>query len=205
VEPATRTCDGWIGRRAYDSSGAVVGEIADVYDDDATGRPEWLAVRTGLFGTAQTFVPIHGSAPHGDGDVQLLFDRNTIKDAPRVDPDGQLSADQERELWEHYGYDYTGAMTSTHHGYGPAYRRGRADEGDEWRRDDAGVLARDEERPHAATGRTERRAIAAVRLRKHLVTAPVTVAGPATRDGGDDDVRPEQVAITGGTPSARRR
>jgi len=26
-----------------------------------------------------------------------------VKDAPRIDPDGELSSDEERRLWEHYG------------------------------------------------------------------------------------------------------
>ena len=61
MEPATSTYDGWIGRDAYDADGDKVGEITDIYYDDATGRPEWVAVKTGLFGMKRTFVPIHGS------------------------------------------------------------------------------------------------------------------------------------------------
>ena len=182
VEPVTRTYDGWIGRAAHDSSGDKVGEIADIYCDDATGRPEWLAVTTGLFGTKQTFVPIHGSEQYGDRGLKLPFDKNTIKDAPRVDPDGHLSADQERELWEHYGYDYTGRTTSKHHGYGTAYRRGRADEGYEWHRDDTGAVTRSEEELRVAKGRTERRETGKVRLRKYVVTEHVKLDVPVTRE-----------------------
>ena len=62
MEPVTRTYDGWIGRDAYDADGDKIGEITDIYYDDETGRPEWVAVKTGLFGTKHSFVPIHGSS-----------------------------------------------------------------------------------------------------------------------------------------------
>ena len=107
MEPATSTYDGWIGRDAYDADGDKVGEITDIYYDDATGRPEWVAVKTGLFGMKRTFVPIHGSQLHGEGDdLQLAFHKDMIKDAPRVDPEGHLSPAEERDLWAYYGYDY---------------------------------------------------------------------------------------------------
>jgi hypothetical protein len=173
VEPPTTTYDGWLGRYAHDSSGDEVGEIADVYYDDATGRPEWMTVTTGLFGTKQTFVPIHGSGRLGNGDVKLLFDKNTIKDAPRVDPDEHLSPDQERGLWAHYGYDHAGRTTSQHYGYGKAYRRRRADDGYDWRRHAAGEGTRADEELHVAEGRSERTAAGKVRLRKYALTEHV--------------------------------
>jgi PRC-barrel domain len=82
MEPDTRTYDGWIGRDAYDADADRVGEITDIYYDDASGRPEWVTVKTGLFGMKRTFVPIHGSAPCGEGDLRLAYDKGTIKDAP---------------------------------------------------------------------------------------------------------------------------
>ncbi|MBY8883219.1 PRC-barrel domain-containing protein, partial [Actinacidiphila acidipaludis] len=38
-----------IGRRALDKDGTKIGTVDEVYLDDATGSPEWAAVRTGLF------------------------------------------------------------------------------------------------------------------------------------------------------------
>jgi hypothetical protein len=31
------------------------------------------------------------------------LDKELVKDAPQVEPDGELSPDEERRLWEHYG------------------------------------------------------------------------------------------------------
>ena len=36
-----------IGRKAFDRNGAKIGTVDEVYLDDATGVPEWAAVRTG--------------------------------------------------------------------------------------------------------------------------------------------------------------
>ena len=38
------------GATAYDQAGQKVGQVATVYQDQATGEPEWLTVKTGLFG-----------------------------------------------------------------------------------------------------------------------------------------------------------
>ena len=137
MEPATSTYDGWIGRDAYDDDGDKVGEITDIYYDDATGRPEWVAVKTGLFGLKRTLVPIHGSQLHGEGDdLRMAFHKDIIKDAPRVDPEGHLSPAEERDLWAYYGYDYAAETSTKEHGYGKAYGRERADENYNWRRGD---------------------------------------------------------------------
>jgi sporulation protein YlmC with PRC-barrel domain len=123
METTNRSYDGWIGRDAYDSTGDKLGRIEDVFYDDQTGRPEWLAVKTGLFGANRTFVPIHGSQPLGDddGNLRLAFDKATVKDAPNIDPEGHMSPTEEAELWKHYGYDYS------QRDYGKASAGDRAD------------------------------------------------------------------------------
>ena len=106
------TYDASIGRDAFDPDGEKIGTISDIHYDDVTEHPEWVAVKTGLFGTKETFVPIHGSGLHGDGDLQVAYDKAMVKNAPRIDPEGHLSAEDERELWAYYGFDYTGAATT---------------------------------------------------------------------------------------------
>ena len=141
MEPVTRTYDGWIGRDAYDADGDKIGEITDIYHDDETGRPEWVAIKTGLFGTRNSFVPIHGSSVYGEGgdeggDLQVAFTKSMVKDAPRIDDDEHLDPDQERELWAYYGYDYANDTSrGKDFGYGKAYAKPRADKDYEWRKE----------------------------------------------------------------------
>ena len=36
----------------------------------------------------------------------MPYEKQLIKDAPRMDPDGHLSEAEEQQLWRHYGLDY---------------------------------------------------------------------------------------------------
>ena len=101
VEQATR----YRGSKLVDSDGSKIGEVQEVYLDDDTGRPEWLLVNTGLFGTKSHFVPIQQAQPSGD-DLSVPFTKDTVKDAPSVDADQHLSVEEERELYRYYGMDY---------------------------------------------------------------------------------------------------
>jgi hypothetical protein len=82
-----------------------IGEVVDIYLDNETGRPEWAVVRTGLFGLRSTFVPLAEAREVGD-EIQVPHQRLQVKQAPNIEPDGQLSAAEEAELYRHYGLDY---------------------------------------------------------------------------------------------------
>ena len=47
-----------IGRPVHGADGQKIGDVGQIYLDDATGKPEWATVRTGLFGTKESFVPV---------------------------------------------------------------------------------------------------------------------------------------------------
>jgi sporulation protein YlmC with PRC-barrel domain len=101
----------WRGRDVIDQNGHAVGVIADIYVDDVTGRPEWAAVKTGLFSHRVTFVPLSQATLHGLR-VQVPYGQSHLHDAPNIDPDGNLSADEEARLYQHYGLDYSPASPS---------------------------------------------------------------------------------------------
>ena len=106
MSDASSQAAAWVNRTVVDHSGAKVGTVTDVYVDDQTGQPDWLAVSTGLFGTKVSFVPIDGARDDDDA-VVIAFDKDTIKDAPRIDADGALSIEEEQTLYSHYGRSYT--------------------------------------------------------------------------------------------------
>src|SRR3954463_13774412 len=95
----------WRGQDMVDNDGDKIGKIDEIYLDAETNEPEWAVVTTGLFGTKQTFVPIQDATSTGDG-VRVPFEKATVKDAPKIAPDGRLSQEEERELYRHYGRDY---------------------------------------------------------------------------------------------------
>ncbi|MEU9501937.1 PRC-barrel domain-containing protein [Streptomyces sp. NPDC048196] len=92
-----------IGRKAFDRNGAKIGTIDEVYLDDATGEPEWAAVRTGLF-SRDAFVPLEPSKMVGES-LHIPYDRKLIKDAPDFGVGRHLSPEQELQLYHHYRLD----------------------------------------------------------------------------------------------------
>jgi hypothetical protein len=103
--PGVETVRGWLGRVMVDRDGNRLGEITDIYLDRETERPEWAVVRTGLFGTRSTFVPLAEAAEAGD-QIQVPHERTAVKAAPNIEAEGQLSEAEEAELYRHYGLDY---------------------------------------------------------------------------------------------------
>lgn len=94
-----------MGAAMYGPDGAKIGESGHVYLDDRTDRPEWVTVQSGLFGGHERFVPLAEARLEGDR-VIVPYDRDLIKDAPQLRTEqGQLSRDQEAELYRHYGLD----------------------------------------------------------------------------------------------------
>ena len=102
----------WRDRTAVDRDGQKIGKIDEIYLDQETGRPEWALVNTGLFGTKSSFVPLSGAQPSGE-DVQLAFAKDEVKDAPGIEPEGELSQEEESTLYSHYGLDYSEARSDS--------------------------------------------------------------------------------------------
>ena len=98
----TDTISRVIGQDVYDESGDKIGSASEVYLDDETGQPEWVTVRTGLFGTKESFVPIRDADLTDDG-VRVTVSKDKVKDAPKIDADGHLSPEEEQELYRYYG------------------------------------------------------------------------------------------------------
>ncbi len=89
------------GGEVRTSHGDKVGKIGQVYLDDDSGRPSWVTAKTGLFGTQESFVPLPGADLDGV-DVVVPYDKETIKGAPRVDSDQNLSPQEEKLLYSYY-------------------------------------------------------------------------------------------------------
>jgi uncharacterized protein (TIGR02271 family) len=98
------TYDAWRGHTLIDRDGTKVGKVDDIYADDRTGRPEWMTVHTGLFGTRSSFVPIQGTSPRGN-DLQAPYTKDQIKGAANVDADGHIDAEEVATLYRHYALE----------------------------------------------------------------------------------------------------
>jgi uncharacterized protein (TIGR02271 family) len=91
-----------IGANVLDSDGDKIGSVGQVYLDDNDGHPSWASVKTGLFGTKESFVPLEDANWDGN-DLRVGYDKDRVKDAPRVDADSHLEPSDEDELYRYYG------------------------------------------------------------------------------------------------------
>jgi uncharacterized protein (TIGR02271 family) len=184
------------GQDLSDRDGDKIGSIEEIYLDAETGEPEWALVNTGLFGTKSTFVPLR-EADDAGGTLRVPFDKATVKDAPNMDTEGQLSQREEAELYRHYGMEYSELHSDSGLGETGAGARFERD-----REDDAGAVGRDVSGPttddamtrseeELRVGKTEREAGRA-RLRKYVVTEDVEQTVPVRRE----EVRVEREPIT---------
>ena len=169
--PDIDTVRTWQDRTMVDRDGSRIGPIDAIYLDDQSGQPEWALVTTGLFGTKASFVPLAQATQTGN-DVGVPYDKQLVKDAPRVDPDGHLSEAEERQLWRHYGLDYDRTTRR------PATSR------DTVGRDSSGpttdeAMTRSEEELRVGTTQRER---GRVRLRKYVTTEQVQQTVPVQRE-----------------------
>ena len=83
------------------SDGSTIGRIGQLYTDDETDEPTWVSVKTGLFGTQESFVPLAGATVEGD-DIRVPHDKDTVKGAPRIDAEGTLTPQEEQRLHDYY-------------------------------------------------------------------------------------------------------
>ena len=196
--PDIDTVRGWQGRIMVDGGGDRIGSIEGIYADDQSGEPEWALVNTGLFGTKSTFVPIV-QASERNGDVQVPYDKQLVKDAPRIEADQHLSEAEEQQLWRHYGLDYGAGQAGTAAQRQPDTEEidrpvGAAAGGRRAGDDTAGrgvneAMTRSEEELRVGT---ETRQRGRARLRKYVTTETQQVTVPVQRE----EVRLEREPIT---------
>jgi len=179
TEPQDYTA--WIGHQVVDSAGDKIGKVSEIYVDDETGQPEWLAVSTGMFAKRSSFIPLQGATVEGD-QLVIVYDKEKVKGAPQVDDDGDghLTPAEEQELYRYYDRPTAGTAppsgtgTVGHDTSGPTT-------------DDA--MTRSEEQIRVGTRSQES---GWVRLRKYVVTEMVTQTVPVSHE----EVRIEREPIT---------
>jgi hypothetical protein len=164
---------GWRGRTVVDRDGEKIGTLGELFLDRETDLPAWAGVRTGLFGTKQTFVPLARMEEDGD-DLRVAYAKDVVVDAPRVDPEIALSEDEERSLFEHYGERWE---TPGDDGAPARSDAGPSAPGDAGR--GAEVIRSEEE---VGLGPVERRPVERVRLRRVTVTENVQRTVPVRRE-----------------------
>jgi len=202
------------------TSGDKIGGIGQIYVDDSTGDPTWVTVKTGLFGTSQSFVPLDNASVDGN-DIRVGYDKEKVKDAPRVDADGDITPEEEDQLYTYYGlsggssYGDTDRDAITNYDNADSYgdrdndndssgivggitggteRTDRSSDRDTVGHDTSGPTTDDAmtlSEERLQVG-TQKREAGRARLRKYVVTENVTQTVPVSRE----EVRIEREPIT---------
>jgi len=198
--PTIDEATSWRGETAYGPGGEKLGTISEIYLDQDTDQPEWLAIKTGLFGTKLSFAPIAEASRNGEG-VQLPYGKDQITGAPTVAADGALSQDEEATLYRHYGLNYSEAPSDS--GLPTGGTHGESERtGDPTPHGTPGVVGNDVSGPETdnAMTRSEEelrvgtttRETGRARLKKYIVTEQVQTTVPVQRE----EVRVEREPIT---------
>jgi uncharacterized protein (TIGR02271 family) len=169
----------WRGRELVGSDGDKIGTIDEVYLDASTERPEWLTVKAGMLGSKVSFVPIAQAQESGDA-IQVPYEKTQVKEAPSIEPDGELSHEDESGLYRHYGLEYSDEQSGA--GNGTEGRDTSGPTTDE-------AMTRSEEELRVGT---QSREAGRARLRKYVVTEQVQQTVPVQRE----EVRVERAPIT---------
>jgi len=156
------------GAQAEGNDGGKLGKVDSIYLDNTSGKPEWAAIKSGLFGGHVSLVPLREA--DWDGTVlRLPFDKEQLRGAPHHDPDTEISVQDEQELYRHYGIDYAGGVGDSRQTTSAPEPRSSTDQ----------AMTRSEEQLRVGT---ETHETGRARLRKHIVTEHVTTTVPVQHE-----------------------
>ncbi|NIH86100.1 DUF2382 domain-containing protein [Amycolatopsis granulosa] len=175
-----------------DSHGRKIGKVGTVYVADDTQQPEWVTVRTGMFGHKESFVPLQGATMHRDG-LHVQVTKEKVSEAPQTEGDRHLSEQESAELYRFYDMPAPrGSQENRGRGERtkPQQPQQQTTRGGE-------SMTRSEERLNVGTERVE---TGRVRLRKYTVTEEQHVKVPVTHE----EVRVEREPITEGDRTGAR-
>jgi PRC-barrel domain protein len=90
------------GKDVLDPDDESVGAFEAIYVDSESKEPRFVAVRTGLFGTGHTVIPVKKEDVI-QGIVRVGYDKEAVKEAPDVELADELGPEAEKRITEYYG------------------------------------------------------------------------------------------------------
>jgi uncharacterized protein (TIGR02271 family) len=164
----------YMDKTAVDTAGDKVGTVQQVYVNDTSGMPDWVTLKTGMFGKDR-FAPLHGSSFNGE-DLVLPYSKDVVKDSPEVSDTDHLDTGESDALYAYY-QQYLGQGGTHQSGTDTEYA------GDKTRTaatsNNDGTLTRSEEQLRVGTQQV---AAGRAGIRKFVVTEQQTVNVPVSHD-----------------------
>ncbi len=78
-----------------------LGKVSGIHVDATSNEPKWLIVRIGRF-AGDAAIPFDHAAPVA-GRVWVAYERDEVRNSPKLGVGQSLSAKQELQLCDHYG------------------------------------------------------------------------------------------------------
>ena len=178
----TTNLNSLLGATVSDRGGDKIGTVGQVYVDSNTDQPTWATVKTGFFGTSESFVPLD-EASYDSNNLTVPFEKEYVKNAPRIEADGALSEEEEDALYRYYGNGVAApevdAAPFDYDATAPAGGRVEAGGYDTSSPTTDDAMTRSEEELRVGTRKVE---TGRAQLRKYVVTEQETVTVPVSRE-----------------------
>jgi len=102
------------GYEVDDSTGNKIGDVDGAWVDDATGKLEFIAVRTGWLFGKDHLIPIEqAQIDDQNRTIQVPYSGDQIKNGPSFDPSDELSPDDEEQIYSYYGVQRSTSTSPT--------------------------------------------------------------------------------------------
>ena len=101
--------DQYAGYTVYDQADQKIGKVDDLFVNE-NDQPEYIGVKMGFLGTSSTLIPFElASVEDSRQAIVVATDKDTAKNAPAFDDDGEITPEFENEVYSYYGLQRTGS------------------------------------------------------------------------------------------------
>ncbi len=216
--------DQYAGYTVYDQADQKIGKVDDLFVNE-NDQPEYIGVKMGFLGTSSTLIPFElASVEDSRQAIVVATDKDTAKNGPAFDDDGEITPEFENEVYSYYGLQRTGSTedSGTYAEYsssgdsgkvGPGMREGDTESGEfvGHAEDDEGVSQTSgsdlDDRDELRVQRTEEELAAgtreveagAMRVRKRVRTDREQIEVPTRHE----EVSVERVPVSGEATEAQ--
>jgi uncharacterized protein (TIGR02271 family) len=95
--------DQYAGYTVYDQTDQKIGKVDDLFVNE-NDQPEYIGVKMGFLGTSSTLIPFElASVEDSRQAIVVATDKDTAKNGPAFDDDGEITPEFENEVYSYYG------------------------------------------------------------------------------------------------------
>ena len=104
--------DQYAGYTVYDQADQKIGKVDDLFVNE-NDQPEYIGVKMGFLGTSSTLIPFElASVEDSRQAIVVATDKDTAKNGPAFDDDGEITPEFENEVYSYYGLQQASSATS---------------------------------------------------------------------------------------------